>query len=764
MKNTETTSAQPTLSRRTFLKGAGALVVSFSLVGQVSKAMAGEPQNLMANMRSPLNPDAVDAWLAVTANGRVIVYSGKVELGTGVETALRQIVAEELDLPFAATELIQGDTELTPNQGYTAGSKTIQQGGAQLRKAAATAQNLLLQMAAKQLSVARNRLIAKDGKISVKGLSSKSVTYTELIGNKQFNHAVNDDVRVKNPKAYVVVGDSVERVDIPPKVTGDFVYVQDVRVPGMLHGRVVRPPTTGATTINAILESVDERSIDDVPGIVKVVRKGNFVGVIARSEWSAIQAARKLKVKWKTKAALPKMDDLYPALKKAASKNEVKIDRGDAASTLSKAAQKLSAVYRWPYQTHDSIGPSCAVADVGEHGATIWSGTQGVYPLRGALADLLKMSEGAIHVSYVEASGCYGHNGADDVSADAALLSQAVSRPVRVQWSRADEHGWDPKGPAMAMEMRGAVDANGDVAAWTDDVWTPAHTTRPGGRSGARNLLAGDLRDGLVPVGPDIGGDRNAPVSYDFKHYRLTMHWIPIAKSPLRPSALRSLGGIQNTFANESFMDELAAAAKADPVTFRLRHLNDPRALAVIRAAASKAGWKSRSSPKKRSNGDSGKVTGRGFSFVQYENKNAYLAAVAEVEVDFRNGNIRVKKVTVAHDCGLIINPNGLKNQIEGNVIQATSRTLKEEIKFNQTGITSLEWHAYPIITFPEIPEVDVVLIDRPHEPAVGAGEATSTVMPAAIANAVFDASGVRLRTVPFTPERVKAALAGKSV
>jgi CO/xanthine dehydrogenase Mo-binding subunit len=485
-KDRETAFTPQTVSRRTFLKGMGALVVSFSFAGRVGDAVAGTPATNAAAMR-PLDPGAVDAWLAVTADGRVVVYSGKVELGTGVETALRQIVAEELDLPFDATELIQGDTDLTPDQGYTAGSKTIQRGGAELRRAAATARNLLLQMAARKLAVPKHRLIAKGGRISVKDSPSNALTYAALIGGKRFNHSVDEQARVKNPDVYAVVGESIERVDIPAKVTGQFTYVQDVRVPGMLHGRVVRPPTTGATTIDATLESIDERSIDGIPGIVKVVRKGNFVGVVAESEWSAIQAARKLNVKWKTKAALPRMDDLYTALKSVANKKEMKIDRGDAASALANAAHTLSAMYRWPYQTHDSIGPSCAVADAGKHGATIWSGTQGVYPLRGALADLLKMPEEAIHVSYVEASGCYGHNGADDASADAALLSQAVGRPVRVQWSRADEHGWNPKGPAMAMEVRGGLDADGNIAAWDYTVWTPAHTTRPGAESGAKN-------------------------------------------------------------------------------------------------------------------------------------------------------------------------------------------------------------------------------------------------------------------------------------
>ncbi|MBF6593840.1 MAG: xanthine dehydrogenase family protein molybdopterin-binding subunit [Thermaceae bacterium] len=734
------------MSRRVFLKGSAALVVGIGLSGSLGKAQGGE-----ALSRS-LNPGDLEAWLAVLPDNTVTVYSGKVELGTGVDTALRQIVAEELYLPFSAITLVQGDTALTPNQGYTAGSQTIQVGGSQLRKAAATARQALLQLAAKKLGVSLDQLVTKGGYISPQNSASPRVSYGALLGGQQFHYAVDPNVKLKDPSQYTLVGTSVPRVDIPAKASGKFTYVQDVRVPGMLHGRVIRPPTTGATTINATLEGVDESSVAQIPGGVKVVRKGNFLGVVAETEWAAIQAAQQLKVRWSVEKTLPQMGTLYNYLQGLKTSDQTELHTGDVEAALAASPQSLHATYQWPYQIHDSIGPSCAVADVRGDQVVCWSPTQGVYPLRGALAQLLGVPERNVRVIYVEGSGCYGHNGADDVTADAALLSQAVGRPVRVQWMRWDEHGWAPKGPAMVMKLRGAIDARGNVAAWDNAVWTPTHSTRPSGE--ARNLLAGNLIAQQVPTGGPVGGDRNAPVYYRFANNRLVLHWIPIASSPLRPSALRSLGGVQNTFANESFMDELAALAKADPLQFRLNHLDDPRAVAVLQASAERFGWKS--GPRKASS-VSDIAIGQGIAFARYEGRNAYVAAAAEVEVELKSGAIRVRRIVVAHDCGLVINPDGLRNQIEGNVVQALGRTLKEEVRFDSQGVQSTDWSSYPIITFPEVPTVEVVLIDRPHEPAVGAGEATTVVIPGAIGNAVFDATGVRLRTVPFTPQQFLA-------
>ncbi|MCG7600215.1 molybdopterin-dependent oxidoreductase [Halomonas sp. McH1-25] len=748
-----TKGLNPDLSRRTFVQGVGALAVGFALCPAVLRA-ATIDNDVAGVDKTTLAKGAVDAWLVITANNELVIYSGKVELGTGVATALRQIVAEELAMPFAATRLIQGDTELTPDQGYTAGSATIQQGSDPMRRAAATARRLLIQRAADTLGVTPDRLVTEQGRIHRVGEPTRSVSYGELIGDDQFTQRIDESPAFVDPQDYTLVGQSVPRVDIPPKVFGNFVYMQDVTRPGMWHARVIRPPTVGTTTIAATLESIDEAAL---PAGVQLVRRGNFLAVVAETEWQAIRAAEALPVTWLTRAGLPRPDALYSSLKASGASEEVVASRGDAQSALSGAPRTFQAEYHWPYQAHDSIGPSCAVADVSERQATVWSGTQGVYPLRSALADLLGMDEGAVHVIYVEASGCYGHNGADDAAADAALISQAVRRPVRVQWSRQDEHGWGPKGPAMVMRLDAALNDDDDIVAWQFANWSPTHTTRPSAAQGAANLLAGNLALGLVPDGPQIGGDRNAPVEYAFDNYRVVTHWLPTATSPLRPSALRTLGAMQNTFANESFIDELAFAAKADPVALRLRYLKDPRAIAVVKAATQRAGWKGRPMPQRYLQIDDKSVAGQGMAFAQYENQYAYVAAVAEVELSVRRG-VRVRKVTVAHDCGRIINPDGLRNQIEGNVLQATSRALKEEILFDHTGITSLEWGAYPLLTFAEIPEVEIILIDRPEQPPFGAGEPTSAVVPAAIANAIFDASGMRLRTAPFTRERLSQA------
>ncbi len=751
-------SAPSLPSRRQFLTRAGVLVVGFSLAAPVGDLLAAS--ETIVDLGQP-SAGELDSWLAITRDNRARVYSGKVELGTGVKTALSQIVAEELSLPMAKIEIIQGDTERTPNQGYTAGSKTIQFGGAQLRKAAATAHQALIKIAAKQFSVSPAQLVSDRGVIRVKGRRSKQATFGELIGGQHFSRKVDAHAALKNPDDYQIVGKPLPRVEIPQIVVGKFRYVQDVRVTGMLHGRVVRPPDIGAVKIDATVESIDESSVRGIPGFDRVVNKGSFVGVVAETEWAAIEASRKLTVRWNSKPRLPDQDELYEALAKSPSDEKVVTNEGNFATALPQAAKSLAAEYRWPFQIHTSIGPSCAVADVRDGRATLWTASQGVYQLRGALADLLGLRPERVHVIFVEGSGCYGHNGADDVAGDAALLSQAVRRPVRVQWTRADEHGWNPKGPAMLMRVKGGLDEKGKVVAWEYQVWTATHVTRPGAIGQARNLLAGQLANRMTPTGPMLGGDRNAATPYSFPNKRCVTHWIHTDDAILRPSALRGLGSFANIFANESFVDELAAAAGQDPVQFRLAYLSDPRAINVINAAAKQARWKRRSWSAPKLTAD-GVHTGRGISYLRYENQNTYVATAAEVEVEPKTGTVRVKRVVVAHDCGLVINPNGLKNQIEGAVLQGISRTLKEELKFNSMGITSLDWMSYPIITFPEVPEVEIVLLNHPHEPAVGAGEPAIAGVSAALANAVFDATGARIRTGPLTQERVKSALAAK--
>jgi nicotinate dehydrogenase subunit B len=692
--------------------------------------------------------DQLDAWLAIAPDGTITANSGKVELGTGTRTALAQIVAEELDVPFARVRMVMGDTALTPDEGYTAGSRTIQSSGSRLRQAAAEARHVLLEMASDRLDAAVNELIVRDGVITVTYHSDRTITYAELMGGKPFDRQITGNVPVKNPDAYRIVGTSVPRVDIPPKVTGQASFIQDLRVPDMLHALVVFPPSAGAAVI-----SIDERSVQDVPGLVEIVQRGNFVGVVAEREEQAVRAAKQLAVAWRETAALPAMSTLHTTLREQSVKDDTLRDTGDVEAALTGATRQVQATYYQPYHAHASIGPSCAVADVKEDQITVWSSTQGPYPLRGALAQMLDVPVEKVRVINIEGAGCYGHNGADDVAADAVILSQAVGNPVRVQWSREQEFLWEPKAPAMVMQVQAGLDDQGMIVAWDYQVWSPSHTARP---HFAEQLLGAQwISQQGIPSAKFFGGaERNAPTNYAFPNERVTVHWV--ANSPLRASAFRSLGGAANTFANESFMDELAAAAGIDPLEFRLRHLSDSRARDVLKAAAEKAEWISRAA---RDTWKRGVVEGHGCAFTQYENREAYVATVAHVQVDTATGNVRVKRLVVAHDCGLVINPDGLKNQIEGNVIQSLSRALKEEVKFDTTRITSVDWETYPILTFSEVSDVEIVLINRPEQPALGAGEPSTVTTAAAVANAIFDATGARVRQVPFTAKRIMVAL-----
>ncbi len=687
----------------------------------------------------------VDDWIAIQPDGTVTVFSGKVELGTGVKTALAQIVAEELDVPFERIQMVMGDTALTPDEGYTAGSTTIQVGGFALRQASAEARQALLEMASDRLDAAIDELIVRDGVIRVSHHPDRTITYAELLGGKKFQRRITLKAPLKRPEEYRIVGQPIPRVDLPRKISGAASFVHDVRLPGMLHARVVRPPSPGAKLV-----SLDESSVPDV----RVVHLGNFVGVVAEREEQAVRAAQQLKVTWREPSQTargqathwPKQADLYSYIRSQPTTDNVLVEEGKVEAAIKRAVTRLTAIYAQPFQAHASIGPSCAVADVQADRAVIWSNSQGIFSLRGALAELLKMSPEQVQVIHAEGAGSYGHNGSDDAAADAAILSQAVGQPVRVQWSRQDEFAWEPYAPAMVMEVSGGLDRQGQVIAWTYDVWTPSHTNRPRGKN---QLLAGQLIYGGRTPPPQWfgGGDRNAPTNYVIPHQRVVAHWL--AGSLLRTSSMRTLGGAANTFANESFMDELAAAAQVDPLEFRLRHLTDPRAVAVLQAAAQQAGW---GTPLPAG-------TGRGLAFARYENEVAYVATVAQVHVDAPSGAIRVQRLVTAHDCGLIINPDGLRNQIEGNMLQSLSRALYEEVTFDESHITSVDWDTYPILKFSDVPEVDVVLINHPDQPAVGAGEPATITTAPAIANAIYNAIGARVRQIPFTPQRIKAAL-----
>jgi len=690
----------------------------------------------------------LDDWLAIEPDGTVTTFSGKVELGTGVRTALAQIVAEELGVPLERVHMVMGDTERTPDEGYTAGSMTISTSGVALRIAAAEARRILLEMAAERLEARLDELAVQDGVISLIRHPERKITYAGLMGGKAFNLEITGNTLLKDPKTYTIVGTSTPREDIPRKVAGQPSFIQDVRLPGMLHGRLVRPPGAGAELI-----SIDESSVADSPGLVKVVQRGNFIAVIAEREEQAILAAQRLKVEWRERATMPPMRDLYTTLRSRPTQDSPLVEQGDYETAFKQAARQLHATYYQPYHAHASIGPSCAVADVKEDQITVWASTPGPYPLSGTLAQLLDVPAEKVHLIHVEGAGSYGQNGSDDAAADAVLLSQAVGRPVRVQWSRQDEFVWEPKAPAMVMEMHGGLDAQGNVVAWDYHVWSPSHVARA--RS-PEQLVAGQLLSGQAAsqFGFSFGAERNAPTNYSFPNQRVTVHYL--ADSPLRASSFRSLGGAENTFANESFMDELAAAAGADALEFRLRYLPDARAREVLKAAAGKAGWERRPSWQ----GKKDEIAeGRGLAFAWYENDQAIVACVAHLQVDLTSGAVRVKRMVIAHDCGLIINPDGLKNQIEGNVIQSLSRALKEEVQFDERRVTSVDWDSYPILTFSEVPEVEIVLINRPDQPASGAGEPSTITTAAAVANAIFDATGARLRQIPFTPGRVKAAL-----
>jgi nicotinate dehydrogenase subunit B len=690
----------------------------------------------------------LDDWIAIEPDGTITAFSGKVELGTGVRTALTQIVAEELDVPLERVHMIMGDTARTPDEGYTAGSMTISGSGTALRRAAAEARHVILEMAAERLDVNVDELSVRDGMIAVPSHPERSLTYAELMGGKVFNLQVKDQAPLKSPEAYQIVGTSTPREDLPRKVSGQPSFIQDVQVPGMLHARLVRPPSPAAKLI-----TIDENSVKDIPGLVKVVQRGNFIGVVAEREEQAILAAKQLKVQWQEAAAYPKMQDLYTALRSQPTEDSVLIEQGDFAQAFAGAARQVRATYYQPYHAHASIGPSCAVAEVNGDQVTVWASTPGPYPLSGALAQLLNLPVENVHLIHVEGAGSYGQNGSDDAAADAVILAQVVGRPVRVQWTRKDEFVWEPKSPAMVMEVHGGLDAQGNVVAWDYHVWSPSHVARArfAGQLVTAQLLSGQP----APQSRfSFGAERNAPTNYAFPAQRVTVHYVP--NSYLRASSFRSLGGSENTFANESFIDELAAAAVADPLEYRLRYLADPRERGVLNAAAEKAGWKPRPSP--RTNG-SELAEGRGVAFARYENDQAIVACIAEVQVEQTTGVVRVVRIVVAHDCGLIINPDGVKNQIEGNVIQSLSRALKEEVQFNELRITSVNWQTYPILTFSEVPEVEIVLINQPDQPAVGAGEPSTVTTAAAVANAIFDATGIRLRQIPFTPERLRTAL-----
>ncbi|MDB6002002.1 MAG: aldehyde dehydrogenase [Rhizobacter sp.] len=741
-------------SRRRFVGTGGALVLSFALrpafgqgglggegsegVGAQTAAGAPLPGSLKVQ---PL----LDGWIRIAADGRVTVFTGKAELGQGIRTALIQVAAEQLMVPVDAITLVTADTERTANEGYTAGSHSMQDSGTAIEHAAAQVRALLLGLAAERWSVPVQSLKTDNGRVH--GDAGRSIGYGELVSPQTLHVSAAPQSELRDPREHTVMGKAVPRVDIPAKVTGGEAYVQDMRLPGMVHGRVLRPPSPAAR-----LTRLDSASVERVPGVLKVVRDGRFVGVIAGREFEAITAMRRLAVStaWDESATLPAMDDLYQSVRSSPSQDHVILDKGVPNSP----GKSVSATYRRPYQMHASIGPSCAIAQLVDGRYTVWTHTQGVYPLRKALAELVGVPAEDVRCIHVEGSGCYGHNGADDVAADAVLLARALpGRPVRVQWMREDEHAWEPLGPPMISSVKATLDASGAITDWQFEVWSNTHSTRPGA---AGDLLAGThLEQPFAPTPPvplpqpEGGGDRNAIPLYDLPNARVVHHFLP--DMPLRVSALRSLGAYCNIFAIESFMDELARAANADPVVFRLRHLKDPRARDVVQLAAEQFGWNAF----KRQPG-----RGRGFAFARYKNLGAYAAMAFEVEVSRDTGAVRVLRAVAATDSGEIVNPDGIRNQIEGGIVQSMSWTLAEEVTFDRMRVISRDWGGYPILRFPQVPErIEVHSIDRPGQPFLGTGEASQGPAAAALANALHDASGVRFRDVPLSRKKIRAAL-----
>ena len=735
-----------TLDRRSFLAGGGGLVVAFAIGPRaIAQAPAKPPA---AELPGSLKTQPfLDGWIRVGSDGNITVFTGKAELGQGIKTALIQIAAEELVVAPGRIMLVTADTERTANEGYTAGSHSMQDSGTAIRHASAQVRAILVDLAAARLGAAADSLHVADGRISID--EAHGVTYAELVTGDLLHVQAAPQSALRPPAQHRIVGKSMPRVDIPSKVTGGAAYVQDLRIDGMVHGRIVRAPAHAA-----VLASLDSSAVEKLPGVLKIVRDGRFLGVVCEREYQAVVAQRALAraARWDERASLPPHAALFQAVRAAPAQDFVILDRGTGAGAPG-AARLFTATYERPYQMHASIGPSCAVARLADGRTTVWTHTQGVYPLRKALAQMLGTPEEQVRCIHTEGSGCYGHNGADDVAADAALLARAVpGRAVRVQWMREDEHAWEPYGPPMIVDLRAQLDPAGTIVGWQHEVWSQPHSSRPGA---AGDLLAGtELAAPFAPSvpkpipQPEGGGDRNAIPLYVLPNARVVHHFQP--DMSLRVSALRSLGAYMNVFSIESFIDELAHASKLDPVTFRMRNLGDPRAQQVVRTAAEGFGWAAWQPRVGR---------GRGFAFARYKNLGAYAAIAVEVEVHRYTGAVRIVRAVAATDSGEVVNPDGIRNQIEGGIVQSSSWTLVEQVSFDANRVTSLDWGGYPIVRFPQVPDrIDVVIVDRPGRPFLGTGEAAQGPTAAAIANAVADATGMRFRELPLSPERIRAA------
>jgi nicotinate dehydrogenase subunit B len=751
------------VNRRSVLLGGGALVVSVGAAISLETVLSIGKAHAQG-AKPPLTPDQLSSYIAVNADGTVSAFYGKMDMGHGLHVAIGQIVAEELDVPFKSVKVIMADTALTVNQGGASGSTGIQDGGKQMRVAAAEARRVLVEMAASQLSVPPEKLAVTDGVVSASDDKSKRTSYAQLIGGKYFNVQLDwnkkygnplyapGKAQPKKPSEHKIVGQPIKREDVAPKVFAQEDFVTDVKVPGMVHGRMIRPAVAGSIPVK-----VDESSIKDIPGD-KVVWDKGFLGVVADKEWDAIQAAQKLKVEWsQVDAPFPDQASLYDHIRKASvRKRQIEKENGNVDEAFKNAAKIIEAEYEWPFQSHASMGPACALVEIKDGQVTCWSGTQKSHFQQQGLAATLGVPVESVRVIWKAGPGSYGRNDADDAAMDAAVMAKAVGKPVRVQYMRDQGTGWDPKGPASVHKVRAAIDASGKVTGY--EFMTKAFSRVDVDTNGSKpfDTLAGQARGGDLKSGDGFGIPAE---SYAFENKRAGWETIPPLldrSSPLRTSHLRDPVGPQIHFASESFIDEVAAGLNVDPIEFRLRHVKDPRDIALLKAVAEKSGWQSRPSPRRDQTGN--KVSGRGIAYSQ--RNGTRVAVVAEVDIDRSTGKIWARKFTVAHDCGQIINPDGLVKCIEGNIVQGVSRTLWEEVTFDRKAVTSVDWLTYPILDITETPgEVNVVLINHPDIAPTGAGEPSIRPVAAAIANAIFDATGVRIRRVPFSPDRVKAAL-----
>jgi CO/xanthine dehydrogenase Mo-binding subunit len=737
------------LDRRRVLAGGGALIVSFSL----AEAFAQDQAAPAPSSPAPSPPGSLkgapflDSWIRIEANGSITAFTGKAELGQGFKTAFQQIAAEELDVPFESVTVVTADTGRTANEGYTSGSHSMQDSGTAIQNAAAQVRELLVAEAARRLDVPAENFRTENG--AVISPDGRRLGYGDLVSGDMLHVQAQPKSKLKDPATFKLMGRPVPRVDIPAKVTGGAAYVQDMRLPGMVHARVVRPPS-----YRAQLADCDTSAVEKLPGVVKVIRDGHFLAVVATKEFQAIKAMQALSAaaKWTEEASLPKQENLLHVLTSLPSQDSTIFQQSNAAAIGQKT---IEATYTRPYQSHGSIGPSCAVAQSINNEMTVWTHTQGVYPDRQGIAEMLRVAPASVRLIHVEGSGCYGHNGADDAAADAALIARELPGvPVRVQWMREQEHAWEPYGPAMVTKLKASLDGNGAIADWNFEVWSNTHSMRPGG-AGAMLAAQHMAQSFAVPAPkplplPEGGGDRNAIPIYKFPNAHVVHHFVPAM--PLRISAMRSLGAYHNVFSIESFMDELAGAAGADPVEFRLKHLDDSRGRDVIAKAAQGFGWR------KGQNAPQGH--GYGFAFARYKNLAAYCAIATEVEVNGETGRPRLVRAVAAVDSGQVVNPDGLINQIEGAIMQSMSWTLYESVTFDDTRITSIDWQTYPILRFDAVPDsIDVHIINRPGWPFLGSGETGQGPAAASIANAIANATGKRLRNLPLTRQRIKDAI-----